>query len=135
MKNKHKRVIMQQFPWYDYSYLLGAIELWCSQASEMHKKKGCSLHSDKTSRQLRVAAHLCKRLMDDDYSNPFWFGEVTIKSTFHLLEEVSGRRVHFERLPNDKVFRLCQQKQVRQRQADLDMLTKLINKHLFGWWD
>ena len=29
----------------------------------------------------------------------------------------------------------CQKRQERQKKADLEMLTSIINKNLFGWWD
>jgi hypothetical protein len=44
-------------------------------------------------------------------------------------------RVFFTHKPNKKVFKYCMKKQAKQKQADLEMLTGIINKNLFGWWD
>lgn len=133
MKEKHKRLIMQKFPWYDYSYFLELMELWLKEASYKHENQGYCVSSSKTAKQLRIAAHLCKRIREDDYSNPFWFGEVAIETDFDLQRV--NQKVRWRHKPNKKVFRLCQQRQLKQRQKDIKMLTELINKQILGWWD
>lgn len=133
MKEKHKRLIMNKFPWYDYSYFIELMELWLKESAYRHENQGHCVSSGKTAKQLRIAAHLCKRIREDDYSNPFWFGEVSIHSNLDI--NMPSQKVRWSHKPNKKVFRLCQQRQLKQRQKDIKMLTELINKQILGWWD
>ena len=133
MKEKHKRLIMQKFPWYDYGYFLGLMNLWASESARLHETQGHCVGSPKTARQLKLVAHLCERIVKDDYSNPFWFGEVKIDTDLDVTRP--SQKLRFSYRPSKKVFKLCQSKQQRQRKADIEMLTRLINKNLLGWWD
>ena len=133
MKNKFKRQLMTKFNWWDYSSFLELIETWLREASRMHDTKGHFTGSKKVAKQMLIAATLCKRIREDDYKNPFWLGEVGIG---FRIEPFSPRsRGIFTYKPNQKVFKYCQKRQARQKQADLEMLTRIINKNLFGWWD
>ena len=133
MKNKHKRLIMQKYPWYDSSSLLSMIELWCTESAKAYKAKGVCVNSDKVAKELSIVAYLCKRINADDYSDPHWFGNVTIDSDF--ITTKASKTVRFTYLPSKKIYRMCMKRRERQKQADLDMLTRLINRNLFGWWD
>ena len=133
MKNKFRRQLMTKFSWWDHSYFLELMETWLREASRMHNSKGHFTSSNKVARQMLIAATLCKRIREDDYQNPFWFGEVGIG--FNTEQHPPCSRVFFTYKPNKKVFKYCQNKQAKQLQADLDMLTSIINKNLFRWWD
>ena len=133
MKNKFKRQLMTKFRWWDYSNFLELMETWLLEASRMHNTKGHFTGSKRVARQMLIAATLCKRIREDDYKNPFWFGEVGIN--FDVKTSTPRSRVFFTHKPSKKIFRYCQKKQARQRQSDLEMLMSIINKNLFGWWD
>lgn len=133
MKNKFRRQLMTKFSWWDHSYFLELMETWLREASRMHSTKGQFIGSNKVARQMLIAATLCKRIREDDYQNPFWFGEVTIETSLDL--SYTKGKVWFIHKPNKKVFKHCMKKQAKQKQADLEMLTGIINKNLFGWWD
>ena len=133
MKNKFKRKLMTEFSWWDHSYFLELMETWLREASRMHNTKGHFTGNKKVARQMLVAATLCKRIREDDYQNPFWFGEVGIDSNIKTHSPRS--QVVFTYKPSKKVFKYCMKKQAKQRKADLEMLTSIINKNLFGWWD
>ena len=134
MKNKFKRQLMTKFSWWDHSYFLELMETWLREASRMHDTKGhFTTSSKKTARQMLVAATLCKRIREDDYQNPFWFGEVGIDS--NVRPATPRSLVVFTYKPSKKIFKYCRKKQANQRKADLEMLTSIINKNLFGWWD
>ena len=133
MKNKFKRQLMTKFSWWDHSYFLELMETWLREASRMHNTKGHFTGSKKVARQMLVAATLCKRIREDDYQNPFWFGEVGIDSNIKTHSPRS--HVVFTYKPSKKIFKYCRKKQANQRKADLEMLTSIINKNLFGWWD
>ena len=133
MKNKFKRQLMTKFSWWDHSYFLELMETWLREASRMHNTKGHFTGNKKVARQMLVAATLCKRIREDDYQNPFWFGEVGIDSNIKTHSPRS--HVVFTYKPSKKIFKYCRKKQANQRKADLEMLTSIINKNLFGWWD
>ena len=133
MKNKFKRQLMTKFSWWDHSYFLELMETWLREASRMHNTKGHFTGNKKAARQMLVAATLCKRIREDDYQNPFWFGEVGIDSNIKTHSPRS--HVVFTYKPSKKIFKYCRKKQANQRKADLEMLTSIINKNLFGWWD
>ena len=133
MKNKFRRQLMTKFSWWDHSYFLELMETWLREASHMHNSKGHFTSSNKVARHMLIAATLCKRIREDDYKNPFWFGEVGID--FNIQQHSPRSRVFFTHKPNKKVFKYCQKRQARQKKADLEMLTSIINKNLFGWWD
>ena len=133
MKNKFRRQLMTKFHWWDHNYFLELMETWLREASRMHNSKGHFKGSKKVARQMLIAATLCKRIREDDYKNPFWFGEVGID--FNIEQHSPRSRVFFTYKPNQKVFKYCQKRQAKQKQADLEMLTGIINKDLFGWWD
>ena len=133
MKNKFKRQLMTKFNWWDYSSFLELMETWLREASRMHNTKGHFTGSKKVARQMLIAATLCKRIREDDYNNPFWFGEVSID--FDVRPDAPRSLMFFTHKPSKKVFKYCMKKQAKQKQADLEMLTGIINKNLFGWWD
>ena len=133
MKNKFKRQLMTKFSWWDHSYFLELMETWLREASHMHNSKGHFTSSNKVAKQMLIAATLCKRIREDDYKNPFWFGEVGID--FNIEQHSPRSRVFFTHKPSKKVFKYCMKKQANQRKSDLEMLTSIINKNLFGWWD
>lgn len=133
MKNKFRRQIMTKFSWWDHSYFLELMETWLRESSRMHSTKGQFVGSNKVARQMLIAATLCKRIREDDYKNPFWFGEVGIN--FDIEQHSPRSRVLFTHKPSEEVFKHCMKKQAKQKQADLEMLTGIINKNLFGWWD
>ena len=62
MKNKAKRQFHNQFKWWDYSYMLEAIELWASNASYKHLTKGHHLNNEVVAKDLKILAELAKRL-------------------------------------------------------------------------
>ena len=99
----------------------------------MHNTKGHFTGSKKVARQMLIAATLCKRIREDDYQNPFWFGEVGID--FDVRPATPRSQVVFTHKPSKNIFKYCQKKQAKQRQSDLEMLMSIINKNLFGWWD
>ena len=133
MKNKFRRQLMTKFNWWDYSSFLELMETWLREASRMHDTKGHFTGSKKVARQMLIAATLCKRIREDNYQNPFWFGEVGIDSNIKTHSPRS--HVVFTYKPSKKIFKYCRKKQANQRKSDLEMLMSIINKNLFGWWD
>lgn len=139
MKNKHKRAFTNAYKWWDYTYLLQAIHDWAEAAAKGQEHHSHHLGAHKSARQLKVVAHLCKRIIDDDYSAPFWFSHVKLNHNFGDREELDNGagyyQVHFSYVPNEKTYKLVRDKKMKQREKDLKMLTELMNKYMFTWWD
>jgi hypothetical protein len=91
----------------DYSYLLRLMELKLRRMADHQAWHSDLVRSDKTTQELRIAAMLCARLESGDYE-------------FSIIR------------PYTKFSAMRRQELGKQ---DLDMLTRLINRKLFTWWD
>ena len=152
MKNKAKRQFHNQFKWWDYSYMLEAIELWASDAAYKHLTKGHHLNNEVVAKDLKILAELSKRLKNDNYSNP-WFipdydsehytvpcgdGFVELKSKNYKIIYNNPERK--ETIDSDdksvyKIVNLNLKHRNRVRKQDLEMFCNLIKRKLFNWWD
>ena len=153
MKNKAKRQFHDKFKWWDYSYMLEAIELWASNAAYKHLTKGHHLNNEVVAKDLKILAELAKRLKNDDYNDP-WFlpdyesehytvpcqedGFVEWKSKNHKLVYNNPERKETIDSNEETVYKLIKLKvknHKRQREQDLEMFCNLIKRKLFNWWD
>lgn len=96
-----------KYRWYDYSFLLQAIQDWIEHSSDMHKEHGCSVSSHKTVKQMRIAVALIKRVRSDEI--------------YYEQNKVFGRSRH----------RDCE----AQRRKDINYLFDFMKKNITGWWD
>lgn len=115
MKNKHKRQFLNAYKWYDYSFLLMAMEDWLDNASKVTMKKGMHLNVDKVAKKMKICAELCKRVREDN---------------------TQTNKVFITR--NNKDFRVMRESHkylVKRRKENLSLLTTMLNKHLLGFWD
>jgi len=139
MKNKHRRAFIQAYKWYDYTFMLEAIKDWASNSAKMHEKHGVHVGAHKVARQLRIVSHLCDRIAKDDYSVPHWFSHVDVHMHFGEEKRYANGSISypaiFSYIPDEKTYRYVRDKRRKQRQKDLDMLTQLMSKNLFNWWD
>jgi hypothetical protein len=95
---------------FDYSYLLKLMEYKLSRMADV-QAKGFHLNRDRSARQMKVCAALCKRLSNEDsyYRNA------------------------------DKVFPMrgkwWSQHITNAQKQDQQMLGKIIGKYITHWWD
>ena len=153
MKNKFKRQFHDKFKWWDYSYILEAIELWASDAAYKHITKGHHLNNEVVAKDLKVLAKLAKRLKSDDYATYPWFipdydsehytvpcddGFVELKSKNYKIIYNNPERK--ETIDSDeksvyKIVNMNLKHRNRVRKQDLEMFCNLIKRKLFNWWD
>lgn len=114
MKNKHKRQFLNAYKWYDYSFLLMAMEDWLDNASKVTMKKGTHLNADKVAKKMKICAELCKRVREDEPQR----------------NEVFTQRNYVGNFISEKFSY-----QEKRRKANLSLLTTMLNKHLLGFWD
>lgn len=118
-------------PW-DYSGILYAIEDHLSM--QISGGMGSHVGGDKHIQQMKVARELTRRIGEDDYYfdrfewHDLKFGEVCPKT---------GCREVFWKEPSKKfdlpTWGLSTKTELRKQ--DLEMLTKILNKHILSWWD
>lgn len=112
-------------------------------------RNGCHLYADKTADQVKVCVLLLDRLIKDEYhENAFkrheekW-GEADFN--FEDIEDRPGMSQLLITRPNvkdekddeneRKEFRRYSNHEQKLREQDLDMLFKIMRKHIQGWWD
>ena len=120
MKTKHKNRFLNSYKWWNYSCLLQAMEDWLENASKQHSKHGHLVGSDKTAKQMKVAAALIKRIREDEYHN-------NLNKVFSCRNKTADIGSFHDFSYNPKADLL--------RKQDLQYLMKFMEKHLFGWWD
>lgn len=140
MKKRHRTRFINTYKWWDYTFLLQAVEDWCNHSSKMHSKHGMSLNSGSKAKVLKTMASLCRRIREDDYKYDGVFvrhqecdigfidldgGYSQVVFTNHTFGEEAYREYVLKRHDYEK----------SQKQQDLDYLCKLVSKHLFSLWD
>ena len=106
---------------WDYAGLLRLIEAWCERAAEHHNSHRLVADWEKTARELRLAAELCRRMM-----HPPYLATLGYDSTYVFRRE-PGRVT----LRNAGIARLA----LAQEEADLDHFARLLRRKLRSWWD
>ena len=153
MKNKFKRQFHEQFKWWDYSYMLEAIELWASNAAYKHLTKGHHLNNEVVAKDLKVLAELAKRLKNDDYNDPWFLPDyesehfsVPIEGSDLIELKTKNYKVVYnnperkESIDSNeetvyKIIKLKGKHHKRQREQDLEMLCNMLKRNLFSLWD
>ena len=96
---------------WDHAYLLQLMEFKFRRMAHLQEKYGNGLYADRYARQLRIAAHLCKRMTDDE--------------CYH--ENARKAFVYPSRAWAKEISAVEKQ--------DKEMLGRLIGKYLDHWWD
>jgi len=119
------------------------------QLTEDCLRNGCHLYAEKTADQVKICSHILDRLIKDEYHlhafkrhDEIW-GEADFK--FEKIEDrpgFSSLHITHENVKNDKDkeqerkdFKGAVKKEQDLRSQDLDLLFKLMRKHIQGWWD
>ncbi len=124
MKKKLKSQIKNQVTWWDYTSMLDLMEIWLRNASHQHKVKGHFVRSDRTAKELLIAAELVKRIKNDEiYDKP---NNVLSSRNSYVKEDALGLGLEAFSYGKDGD---------KKRQADLDYLMDFMKKRMFGWWD
>jgi hypothetical protein len=106
---------------WDYAGLLRLIAAWCERAAAHHEAHRLVADWQRTARELRIAAKLCRRVLHPPYLTTLGYD-----STYAFRRE--PRRV---RLRNAGIARLA----AAQEEADLESLARLFRRKLRSWWD
>lgn len=133
--------------WWDESFLLKILEAKLRYNAKWFEKHGHHVGSEREAHQMMVAANLCERLADQEYTTP-WDKEANTSALrlFEYMEhhvEVRGNKgmtVCTSRgYVEDKYLHDCSRwagkREDQMKQQDLELLCKILRKHLFKWWD
>jgi hypothetical protein len=113
-------VMLHAVEW-DYAGLLRLIAAWCERAAAHHNSHRLVADWERTARELRLAAELCRRVIRPPYLSTLGYD-----STYAFHRE--PRRVT---LRNAGIARLA----LAQEEADLELLARLVRRKLRSWWD
>ena len=123
MKKKLKNQIMNANPWWGYSSLLTIMEVWLRDSSHKHRTKGNLVRSDKTSKEMLIAAELIKRIKAEEYDKP---NKVFKGKNRVVAKDFMGMGLDSFSYSKDAD---------KQLKADVEYLMLIMKKHLLSWWD
>lgn len=142
MKRQHKRRFLEAYKWWDHSYLLQAMEDWLFNAAKKHATSPWqSVNSKSTIKHMKTCAALCKRIREDEYhmNTPLVWPKYSCDVVHEPLNNGCVQMKWVNKLPNEKTYERFSKKHWehsnKMRKADLELLTKLLNKHLLTFWD
>lgn len=116
---------------YDYSGLFYALE------DQLTQQIDCGmphiLGGERHIKNMKIARHLIKRIVEDEYV----LDKVDYsKIRFELIDEGSRQyRVNVESTQLHDLPTTDLAMKIDYRKQDLDLLTKMLNKHILSWWD
>ena len=127
MKKSHKSKFLNSYKWYDYTFLLQAMEDWIDNASKQTNKHGSLVRSPQTAKEMKIAASLIKRIRED---------EIYTKKN----EVFNGRNNTYgsgmvKRLGVEPFTYTSPQIEKAHRKQDIKFMFDFIAKHLLTWWD
>lgn len=131
--------------WYDDSFFLKILEHKLLYNAVRFEKLGLGVTSEDDAKRMRVAAALCKRIYEDNYTTP-WDEEAREDSrerfSYMRSNKVERNGVIFytsqgyEPDPRrTKMSKWAFERKNQMRALDLEELLRIFRKHLFGWWD
>ena len=141
-------VIWQDRDW-DHWFLYKIIYFKLKRMENLQRKYGNCVDNEKLADQIKVAALLLKRLMDDDYLTNVlkphekkWGESKFIWTPKPDDEEYSLLNIKVEKANTEEEIEQESKERLRLynharglKQQDLDMVFKHMRKYIEGWWD
>lgn len=119
----------EQFPWYDYSYLLSMMIMWMENASNMHIEHGNCVNHKIVGKDLKIMADVLKRIQEDNYYEKIQENELAD----------AGLDVNFMELPYSdeerKKIQTLQKLSEKRKKDDLEYCLNMLKRKLFSLWD
>lgn len=141
-------VIWKDRQW-DYVFILIILRHKLKMMRDFFNEDAIYVGADKDAKDMDLCIKLMNRLIEDDYlMNLFKYhdekwGElrthsiqVPDKPDMYKLEfEVPNVKTESDKRKEEVQRNFLYKQEYKQKQQDLELLTKMINKHLFYWWD
>lgn len=120
--------------WWDYSFLLEAMEKWLRLHSEKVLSEGTHLYGHKYAKRALVMAELLKRIQEDDYIDMAKkvYG-VSVVFDFEPLP-TGGCRLLSE-ISDEKAYKRALHHADLLKRQDLELFGKYFAKYITSLWD
>lgn len=131
--------------WYNYDWdYTGIFELLKKKLERMHEihLNGCLVTSDTTAKEIKTCILLLDRIIEDDYGNykrhekrfgkPKFYFKPIEGSDMLTLEDLNPGS---EKKDYSKSLVAARKRDVAQRDQDIELLFKIMNKKILHWWD
>lgn len=125
---------------WDHCFLLMLMEAKFRRMAVAIGDEGHLLKADRSGKQLRTCAELCRRIREDNYLDNLT-GPVEYKTWWTPVDDFEGaHEYHCEiskdgkPLPDGQFREWCKMAE-RNKKNDLDYLCLMMRKHLLSWWD
>jgi len=134
--------------WWDHYFIYPILHKKLSVMENHFREDGHHVYHEKDADKIRVCVLLLKRIMDDDYmENAFkkhdekW-GDSEMMFVPTENSELSEMKINYENIITDKDkeqerkdFKYAMEKEEYPRKQDIDLLFKMMSKHIRSWWD
>lgn len=107
---------------YDWYYLVRILDTKLRIMADCFERHGYHVHADRDAKRMRLCAALCRRMLKDDY--------ITLSGWMKYYKKDAP----VNRYVSPRERRSLQHIEYLERQ-DMEMLGKLLGKHLRSWWD
>ena len=140
-------VIWKDRNW-DHTFIYEILKHKLDLTQKHLRKYGHHVDAEKDADRIKVCVNLLNRLIKDDYhENAFkkhhekW-GEPEFNWTDLQGSELSQLQINYKNVKTDqdkanqeKEYRKCIEREEFLKNQDLDLLFKIMRKHIQGWWD
>jgi len=129
--------------WWDSHFIYPIIHKKLSLVEKATRKYGIHVHAEKDADKIRKCVLLLERIMSDEYMKIAFkrhderWGETTMEFT-----EKDGVVFRHEKVIDEKDevaqlkdFKAAMEHEEMLRKQDIELLFKLMNKHIQTWWD
>ena len=141
-------VIWKDRNW-DYNFIYMILKYKLHLMEKNIRNYGHHVRAEQDADKIKICVNLLDRLIKDEYhDNAFkshykkW-GDA--KMSFHDLKDEPGLcqlkidypnvKTEEDKKEQSKGFRICSVLEQNLKEQDLDLLFKLMRKHIQGWWD
>lgn len=143
----HWLPILWKDGWWDSCFLLQIMETKLRYDATRYKNMGNHVGAERKAKQMRTAASLCNRLYEQEYTTPWDKENIEAANAFFDYMEThtevfgnKGLTAHTSRGYEEPkrlhdASRWAAKREDEMKQQDLDLLCKILQKHLFKWWD
>jgi len=134
--------------WWDSHFIYPILHKKLSIMEHNIRYDGHHLYREKDADQIKVCLLLLKRIMDDEYGESAFkrhdekWGDSEMIFIPTENPEYSAMKIDYENVITDKDikeerkdFKLAIQQEEILRKQDIDLLFKLMARHIRSWWD
>lgn len=128
-KDKLDKAILEEYQWWNHTSLLNLMQLWVDNASVRHANDSSSANRLKTAKTLETVSQLITRINNDAYL-------MNLNKVFDNKNNRFDSVLYKELLDKENEREVVVSKTAKEmRRQDVEMLFKIMSKHILNWWD